>query len=354
MPKRLAYKRELKSGKAPGSLIHFGEKKISEPIITVWRYTECECAETVLAHVDELPELINESDISWVNLDGLHDTQVLAKIAAQFKLHDLVVEDILNTEHRPKTEDYGEYIYVVLKMLEFNAATDEIEIEQFSLVIGKNYVLSFQEKAGDVFDGLRERLKNNKGRVKELGADYLAYSLLDAVIDEYFLILEKIDERIIVMEEKATAQNSDILKIIHSLRREVMFLRKSLWPVRELVAALQRKESPLIRSTTIPYLQDLYDHVVHIVDTIDTFREILADLMDIHLVSISNRMNAVMKVLTIITTIFMPLTFIAGIYGMNFEHMPELKMPYAYPIVLGAMLFIAVIMLVLFRRKKWL
>lgn len=354
MPHRSAYKLSAQAGQAPGSLVYVGEKKTDAPRITVWLYEQNGCQETLVPNPDDLASVVDDSKVTWINIDGLHDTELIANVARQFGLHDLTIEDILNTEHRPKAEDYGEYIYVVLKMLDFIDAEDEVRIEQFSLVIGKNYVLSFQEQTGDVFEPLRERLKNNKGRVKQLGADYLAYSLLDAIIDEYFLILEKIDDRVVQAEEKITAQNPNVLTVIHALRREVMFLRKSIWPVRELVAALQRKDSNLIQDSTVPYFQDLYDHTIQIIDTIDTFREILAGLMDIHLVSLSNRMNAVIKVLTVITTIFMPLTFIAGIYGMNFEHMPELKMRYGYPMVVGSMAIIAIAMLIYFRRKKWL
>jgi magnesium transporter len=289
-------------------------------------------------------------------VDHIDDVKMVEGLGECYGLHPLVLEDIMNTDQRPKIEDYGEYAFIVLKMLHYQERSGQIEPEQISLILGQNFVFSFQEgKTGDVFGPIRDRIRNGKGRVRKMGADYLVYSLVDAVVDNYFVILEKLGERVEFLEEELVAQPTPrTLKEIHSLKREMIFLRKALWPLREVIGVLERGESPLIRESTRIYLRDVYDHTIQVIDTIETIRDMVSGMLDIYLSSISNRLNAVMKVLTIIATVFMPLTFLAGLYGMNFKHMPELEWPWGYPMVLMIMLAVASSMLIYFKKKKWL
>ncbi|MFB0509709.1 MAG: magnesium/cobalt transporter CorA, partial [bacterium] len=303
--------------------------------------------------IEECFPFKDKPTVTWINIDGIHKVEVIEKIGNCFNLHPLILEDILNTGQRPKIEDFGEHIFLVLKMLYY--LEKEITIEQVSLILGPNFVISFQEREGDVFNNIRERIRNNKGRIRKMGADYLAYSLLDAIVDGYFVILEKVGEEIEDIEEKLIKNPTPkTVQIIHNLKREMISLRKSVWPLREVVGVLERGESALIKKTTGIYLRDVYDHTIQVIDTIETYRDMISGMLDIYLSSISNRMNEVMKILTIIATIFIPLTFIAGIYGMNFRFMPELGWRLGYPAVLFIMVIIGIVMLFYFRRKKWL
>jgi len=354
MPKPIK-KRSKKVGLPPGTLVHIGEKKSEKTKITILNYDELHVQEKEIKTVDECFPFKDEPTVTWINVDGLHQVEILEKLGEGFGLHPLVLEDILNTDQRPKMEDYGDYIYIVLKLLYHNNKSNEIAAEQISLILGSNFVISFQEKEGDVFNPIRERIRNGKGRMRKMGADYLAYALLDSVVDNYFIILEKLGEKIEFLEEElVTNPTPKTLHELHHLKREMIFVRKSVWPLREVISSLERGESSLIKETTRIYLRDVYDHTIQVIDTVETFRDMLSGMLDIYLSSISNRLNAVMKVLTIIATIFMPLTFIAGIYGMNFQYMPELGWRWGYPIVLFIMLVIGVFMLISFRRKKWL
>jgi magnesium transporter len=294
--------------------------------------------------------------MTWIDVDGLHDVEMLGELGECFGLHPLVVEDILNTEQRPKLDDYGEYIFVVLKSLyHVDEESGEPAIEQTSLVLGPNYVLSFQEREGDEFDPIRDRIRANKGRVRKASVDYLAYAPIDLIVDQYFVVLERFGDRIESLEEELVADpTTETLQVIHHLKRELIFLRKSVWPLREVIGALERAESTLIHESTDLYLRDAYDHTIQVIDAVETFRDMLSGMLDIYLSSVSNRMNEVMKVLTIIATVFIPLTFIAGLYGMNFKSMPELNWPWAYPLVWGIMIIIAASMVIYFRRKRWL
>jgi magnesium transporter len=265
------------------------------------------------------------------------------------------LEDILNTDQRPKMEDYGEYIYIVLRDLDYSDKSNEIEGEQISLIVGSNFVFSFQEREGDTFDPIRDRIRNNKGRIRKMGADYLAYALLDSIVDNYFIILERLGEKIEWLEEKlVTDPARETLQTIHHLKRELLFLRKGVWPLREVINSLARGESSLVTEPARVYLRDVYDHTIQTIDTIETYRDMVSGMLDIYLSSVSNRLNSVMKVLTIIATIFMPLTFLAGVYGMNFKFMPELEWRWGYPLVWLIMAGIGVSMLIYFRKKKWL
>jgi magnesium transporter len=355
MPK-LTKKRSEKAGLPPGSLVHIGEKKAEEVKITIIDYDETHFQEKIVKTIAECIPFKDKPTVTWINVDGIHQVELLEKLGQCYGLHPLTLEDILNTDQRPKIEDFGDYVYIVLKMLYYRDKTDEIVTEQMSLILGSNFVISFQEGIeGDLFDPIRERIRSEKGRIRKMGADYLAYSLLDSIVDYYFVILEKLGERIEFLEEKLVANpNPETLQIIHNLKREMIFLRKSVWPLREVISGLERGESSLIKESTRIYLRDIYDHTIQVIDTIETFRDMLSGMLDIYLSSVSNRLNAVMKVLTIIATIFMPLTFLAGIYGMNFKFMPELEWRWGYLLIWMVMLGIGVFMLFYFKKKKWL
>ncbi len=354
MPK-FTHQGKSKAGLPPGSMVYVGSKAPTPTKITLFDYEPDNYVETIIADIDECTAFRGKKSNTWINVDGLRDTDLLAKLDSLFGVHPLVLEDIVNTDQRPKMEDYESYIYVVLKMLYFNPAkSPDMIAEQLSLVIGSNYVLSFQEEEGDYFHNIRERIRKDKGRLRRMGPDYLAYVLLDTIVDNYFVVLEKFEEDIGRIEERLMKGIRVEASEIHYLKRRLIFLRKQVSPVRELVGALQRSESRLINKNTAIYYRDLYDHIINVIDTIESFRDILSGLHDIHLSSINIKTNEVMKMLTMISTVFMPLTFIVGIYGMNFDNMPELGWEYGYFAVWGVILVIALSMRVYFKRKKWL
>jgi len=350
-----------KAGLPPGTLVYIGEKKVENVRITYLDYDEENFEEKQVATIEECLKFKDTPTVTWINIDGLHNVEIIEKLGRRFELHPLILEDILHTGQRPKLEDFEKYIFVVLIMLSYNGDNQKIETEQVSIVLGSNFVISFQERVGDVFEKIRDRLRNAKGRIRKMGSDYLAYALLDAIVDSYFPILEKMGEKIETLEEElVTDPTEQTLQQIHRLKRKLIILRRSVWPLREVISGLQRTESALIKESTSLYLRDVYDHTIQIIDTIESFRDMVSGMVDLYLSSISNKMNSVMKVLTIIATIFIPLTFIAGIYGMNFNaekspfNMPELDWYWGYPVALLAMVVVAVIMLIYFRKKKWL
>jgi len=349
-------KRQSKpAGLPPGTLVYVGEKRVETVRITYFDYDEQNFAEKQVSNIEECFPFKTTPTVTWINIDGLHDIQIIEKMGKEFELHPLLLEDILSTRQRPKAEDYEKYFFIVLKMLHYNDEQQSVESEQVSIVLGNNFVVSFQEIVGDVFDQIRDRIRNAKGRIRKMGPDYLAYSLIDAIVDGYFTILEKLGEKIELLEEQLVVEPTErTLHQIHRLKRELIVLRKSVWPLREVISSLQRTESKLISKVTSIYLRDVYDHTIQVIDTIESFRDMATGMVDIYLSSISNRMNAVMKVLTIIATIFIPLTFIAGVYGMNFKYMPELQWRWGYGAVLLVMAVVAVVMLIYFRKKKWL
>jgi len=293
--------------------------------------------------------------VTWVNVEGVSDTGLMQRLGNCFSIHPLVLEDVLATDQRAKTEDYGSYLFVVLKMLSVGENA-EIRSEQVSFILGERFLLSFQEGLhGDVFEPVRARLQNPQGRLRTLGPDYLLYALLDVTVDNYFLVLETLAETIEALEDDVVGSPSETtVQEINRLKREMLFLHKAIWPLREAVGGLQRRDSDLIKDSTVFFLRDLYDHAVQVLETVETLRDMLAGLLDIYLSSVSNRLNVVMKFLTIIATIFMPLSFICGVYGMNFKYMPELEWRYGYPAAMLVMLAIAVVMLLFFRKKDWL
>lgn len=352
---RNAYRRSRKSGLPPGSLIHIGERKREQTRITVIDYDETSCEEKEVKAVEECFPFKNTATVTWINVDGVHDSEIIGKMGGHFGVHPLILEDIMNTAQRPKMEDMGDYLFIVLRMISFAGKKKGILSEQVSLIVGPNFVISFQEGEGDVFDPVRDRIRSGKGRLRRMGPDYLAYSLIDAIVDNYFVVLEKLGEQVEFLEEEiVTDPGRKTIQALHGLKREMIYLRKSVWPLREVVSGLERSGSHLIKESTGIFLRDVYDHTIQVIDTIETFRDMLSGMLDIYLSSVSNRMNEIMKVLTIIATIFIPLTFIAGIYGMNFEYMPELGWRWGYFAVLAVMVAVGVFMLIYFRRKKWL
>jgi magnesium transporter len=358
---RIIKKSSRKKGLPPGALVHIGDKKTEKVRISIIDYNEESFQEKEAESVEECFPFKEKPTVTWLNIDGLHEIDVIDKLGKHFDVHPLVLEDILNTDQRPKIEDFDSYIFFILKMIYYDEKKEEVHTEQFSLILGHNFVLSFQESIGDIFDALRDRLRSGKGKIRRMGADYLAYSLIDAIVDNYFVIIEKIGERIEGIEEELIDNpTSNTVKMIHDLKREMIYLRKSVWPLREVINGLQRGESDLILKDTYIYLRDLYDHTIQVIDTVETFRDMISGMLDIYMSSVSNKMNEVMKVLTIFAAIFIPLTFLAGIYGMNFNpeaspfNMPELNWFFGYPMVLVLMLGVVIIMLIYFKRKKWL
>jgi magnesium transporter len=354
--KRYTKKRSKKAWMSPGTLMHIGEKKVETIEVTVLNYNESEMQEKRLHTIEECFALKESPTVTWINLEGIHDTQMIEKLGACYQIHPLTLEDILNTDQHPKIDDMENYIFMVLKMLYYNNHGTDIVAEQVSLILGSNFVISFQEGIkGDVLEPLRQRIRASKGKIRKTGADYLAYAIIDGIVDNYFAVLERLGEQIEHLEEEiVTNPQPETLKKIHYFKREMLYIRRCIWPLREVIGSLAKRESVLIKEATEIYLRDVYDHVVQIIDTIETFREMLSSMLDIYLSSVSNRMNQVMKVLTIIATIFMPLTFLAGIYGMNFKYMPELAWQWGYPLILSVMIVVGCVMLFLFKRKKWM
>lgn len=339
-------------GLAPGALVHVGEHRDEPSRLTLIHYSEQQLDESREVSVAEALASKGQPGVTWVNLDGIHDIPALEELGVGFGLHPLALEDILNTDHRPKCEEFEASLLLILKMLYFDEG--RVRAEQVSLSVGSGYVLSFQERSGDVFDAVRERLRRQKGRIRSRGADYLAYALVDTIVDSYYHILERLGDSLAQLEEEMS-NNPDQRQLtrIHQLKGEVMLVRRAVWPLRDVVTGLQRDET-VVQGETQVYLRDLYDHTVQVMDTVEIYRETLAGLLDLYLSSVSQRTNEVMRVLTIMATLFIPLTFIVGVYGMNFEAMPELHWRYGYAAVWGVMLVSVVGMVVYFRRKKWL
>jgi len=355
MKVKLFLKKTKKVGLPPGSLVYTGEKKAEEVKISFIDYDEERFKEKEVTSIEECFPFRDTPTVTWINIDGLHEVKPIEKIGTYFKIHPLVLEDIVNTDQRPKLEDFGDYILVILRMIYFDEKVRELHAEQISLILGPNFVISFQEREGDIFQGIRDRIRNSKGRIRKMGSDYLAYALIDAIVDNYFIVLEMVGEEIETMEDEVmTTPTTETMQKLQKVKRRLLFLRKSVWPLREVISGLERGESKLIKKQTNPYFRDVYDHTIQVVDMVETMRDMNSGMFDMYLSSISNRMNEVMKVLTIIATIFIPLTFIAGIYGMNFEYMPELKWRWAYFSVWGVIVLVVAGMIWYFKRKRWL
>ncbi len=344
-----------KVGLAPGTLIHVGKQKIEKPVISLVDYLQDYFETRTDITIDEAASFKSTATVSWINLSGIHDISMLELFGHHFGIHNLALEDILNTQHRPKVEEMEGYSLIILKMLFFDEKTQNIDSEQISLILGPHYVLTFQEREGDVFDGVRERLQRSNGRIRQRGTDYLTYALIDSIVDSYFHILEKVGDQLAILEEDLLRDpDQSTLGRIHHYKRQLMLLRKSVWPLREVISELYKEESPFIKEDTQVFLRDLYDHTIQVLDTVEIFRDTVSGLQDLYMSAVSNKMNEIMKVLTIMASIFIPLTFIAGIYGMNFEYIPELKLHWGYFGVWGVMLTCVAGMLFYFKRKKWL
>ncbi len=354
MPKFIK-ERSKKAGLPPGTLVHIGDKKSENTVITVVDYDARSCFEKKAGSPEEACSMENRAEIRWVNVDGIHEVEVLEKLGNSFGLHPLVLEDILNTDQRPKIEDYKDYIYIVAIMIYYDDRLNDITTEQVSIVLGRNFVISFQENEDNIFSPLIDRIKRNISVVGKMGADYLVYAMLDFIVDSYFIVIEKLGDKIELIEDTMVVKPSPKnLQSIHRFKREMLYLHKAVWPLREVVGALERRELYLVRESTVVYLRDVYDHIIQLMDSIETYRDMLSGMLDIYLSSASNRMNEIMKILTIFSAFFMPLTFLAGLYGMNFKYMPELEWPLGYPLVLLVMFVSAVLMIIYFKRKKWL
>lgn len=348
-------KRSRKAGMPPGSLINLNSGPSDETTIRVYALTESGLVEEQFDTYAAFAKFDVAARLRWIDVDGLGSLEAIEALGKQFGIHALALEDILNPSQRPKIEEYEDSTYVVLRMLYFMPQCHEVTTEQISFVITKDTVLSFQEKGGDVFDKLRARLRKDYGTRRRVTADYLLYSLLDAIIDNYFVVLEELGEQIEALEQEfVTDPNTTALTRLHHYKTEMIYLRRSVWPMREVINALQHSDAEYVNAETRPFLNDLYDHIVSVIESVEIMREILSEMLDIYLSSVSQRMNQVVKVLTVISTIFMPLTFLVGVYGMNFDYMPELRWRWGYPAVWGVILTIVASMLFLFKRKKWI
>jgi magnesium transporter len=352
---KLIKRTSKKAGLPPGTLVHIGEKKIDKAKIRLIDYNRERFDEREIETIEECFPFKDEPTTTWINIDGVHDVQIVKEIGECFNIHPLVLEDIVNTGQRPKLEDFDEYLFIVLKMLYHDKESRTVRSEQVSLILCPTCLISFQEREGDVFDLVRERIKKGRGHMRKGGPDYLAYALIDAIVDHYFAILETFSEDIESLEAALlTNPTPETLESIHTMRREMIYFRKQVWPLRELVGSLRRGESSLVQESTVVFLGDVYDHTIQVIDTIESLRDVLSGMLDLYLSTVSNKMNEVMKVLTIMATIFIPLTFIAGIYGMNFKYMPELEWHWGYFAALSLMVGVAVLMFFYFKRKTWL
>jgi magnesium transporter len=358
MKQKKATKRSSKSGMPPGSLVHIGRILREDTKISVFTYNENAFSESVVDSIDDAFAKKAPDSVTWINVDGIQDVGLLQRLGDHFHIHPLVLEDIANTSQRPKVEDYENYLYAVLRMLYYDKDTGRLSGEQVSLIAGDHYVLSLQEgdeKRYDVFESVRDRIRSGLGKIRKVGPDFLMYSLIDAIVDNYFEAIEILEDKIQETENMVTSKdNEDVLKLIQNLKRETMILSKSIWPLREVTSMLQKDDIIHVGPATHIYFRDVYDHVVQLIDTIETIREIISTMLDTYLSTLSNRLNEVMKVLTIISTVFIPLTFIVGVYGMNFRYMPEIQSPWGYPAVWVIMVIVAVLMLRYFKKKKWI
>jgi magnesium transporter len=352
-------KKKKKSYKAlnlsPGTMAYKGKKQSDITVVEIITYNKDDFKKIDSNKVSDAFNFKTKENITWINVNGLNNLKDIEELGLHYDLHPLTLEDIVNTQQRPKIEEFENYLFIVFKMLYFKQ-DDIMHYEHVSLVVGKNYVLTFQEADGDVFDDLRERISHGKGRIRSLKSDYLMYAILDAVVDNYFSVIEAFGDKIEDLEAgifNADSANNETPIQIQELKQEVLKIRRSIFPFREVVNRLEKIENEIVESKTHSFIRDLYDHTVQVSETVDLYREMIRSLMDMHMSIISHKMNEVMKVLTIIATIFIPLTFIAGIYGMNFDNIPELHYEYSYFILWGAMITLFIFMLMYFKKKKW-
>lgn len=344
-----------KTGLPPGALVHIGEKRQEHTRITVMDYEGDRFVEQTPEDVETVFPLRDAPSISWINIDGVHDMAVIEKLGQHFRIHPLTLEDTVNTAQRPKFEEFDDYLYVVLKMLTYDDNAGRVRAEQVSLVLGHNFLISFQEAEGDVFDAVRERIRRGRGRIRRGGSDYLAYALIDCIVDHYFVALEHLGEKVEALEAQLDVDDEENpLNTIFRLKQDMIYLRKQLWPLRETLSRFHKTENLMVQEKNRVFFADVYDHLLQGIEVIESLRDLLSGLQDLYISMTGQRMNEIMKVLTIIATIFIPITFVAGIYGMNFEVMPELKWRGGYLMVWGIFCAISAGMLVYFKRCKWL
>ena len=338
----------------PGTIKYIGRKRETPVNIHVFSYNHEEISESTIQSFDEIFPLPKDKNL-WINIDGVHDTTIIETVGNRFGIHPLVLEDIVNTTQRPKMEEYDDYLFLILKMAYIDKETEEVVIEQVSIILGNHFVISFQEKERDVLEGVRQRLRTGKIRIRKLGCDYLTYAMMDSIVDHYYSILEGLGDNIELLEENLVdSKNRKLQHQIYRLKQELIYLRKSIWPMRDVANSLQRTEHKLITKSVEPFIRDVYDHTIQVIETVETFRDMASSMQDLYLSLVSNRMNEVMKVLTIFAAIFIPLSFLAGVYGMNFEYMPELKQAWGYAFWWGLVVILAGGMLWFFRKKRWL
>lgn len=342
--------------RSPGTVYYKGKKQSSTTDVDIVNFGKEAYHKIETQNIEDAFHFKGNNQIAWINVNGLNNTSDIEKLGAHYGLHPLTLEDIVNTTHRPKLDEFDNYLFIIFKML-YVKNENELIFEQVSLVIGEDYVLTFQEADGDVFDDLRERISSGKGRVRSMGPDYLMYAIIDAVVDHYITVIEAFGDKIETIEDHVFEGNSDnnqTANTIQRLKREVLKIRRSVFPLREVISQLDKIEHHLVDEKTHSFLRDLYDHIVQVNESIEMYREMVWSLLEMYMSIMSNKMNEIMKVLTIMSTIFIPLTFIVGVYGMNFDNMPELHYKNGYFILIGLMIFIFLMMLIYFRRKKWL
>lgn len=356
LPNFLKQKRTSKKpGQAPGTLHFTGEKRLDQVIMNLYDYDEKQLSEHDISEIKDSKPYLESPSKTWINVCGLHDVDKLKHIWNYFELHPLIQEDIINTNQRSKIEEYPNHMFFVLRMMNFVEETGNLNVGQVSIVLTQNSVLSFQEDDYPIFEPVMHRLRNNAPRLRKEGPDYLAYALIDTIVDHYFKVMEKFGDEIEVLEDRILTHFDDsIPEQIHALRRKLIYFRKAIWPLRDSLNTLIREESHLVKEDNKIYFRDVHDHLVQIIDGIENYRDMVLGMLDIYMSQVSNKMNEVMKVLTIIATIFIPLTFIAGVYGMNFEYMPELGWDWGYFGVWGVMIAVTMFMVFYFRRKNWL
>jgi magnesium transporter len=336
-------------------MIHIGDRKAEQVKISVTDYDFKTVIHVQLEKVEQAFPFRDSPTVTWLDITGLHNVETLRKIGDHYQIHPLVIEDILNTQHRPKIENFDQYIFLIMKILQMAPDDNELIIEQVSMILGKNFVITFQEREGDVFKPVRERIQNENSRLRKNGSDYLLYALMDIIVDNYFLIIEYLGNEVESLEDRVIDNpDREIVRQIQRIKSEFIHIRRSVWPFRDAISSMTREDSPLISDYIEPYLRDLYDHTIQVIDSLESIREMVNSTLDIYLSNMSNKMNEVMKVLTIIATIFIPLTILAGIYGMNFEFMPELHYKWSYPLFWFVIFLLFIVMFFFFRKRKWL
>ncbi|MDD2870819.1 MAG: magnesium/cobalt transporter CorA [Candidatus Gracilibacteria bacterium] len=344
-----------KIASSPGTIKYIGKKRNSKVKINLISYNGTESSEKQIKNIAQISEFVDQKSIKWIDIKGVHNEKLIHDIGVMYGIHPLVLEDIANTTQRPKIEEYSDYTFVVLKIINFSKEKHEILTEQFSILVGKDFVITFDENNYEDFSGVKARILSGKGKITKLGTDYLMYAIIDSVVDQYFSVLEDISEKMEELEEELMfSANKSLLNKIYGLKKEIVYLKKSIWPLREVINSLQHSENKMISKNTHLYLRDLYDHTIQAIETVETFRDLTSGMLDLYLSTLSNKMNEIMKVLTIFSAIFIPLTFLAGVYGMNFEFMPELAIRWAYPVWWIIVFVLIIVMLLIFKRKKWL